>query len=156
MTLVSRYVKSKVPMIAQGTRSLVGRSVAFILTAGFISNLGAQSAPKSVTPDDVLTMMSAGLSDTIILTKIHQHNAPIDLSTEDMVRLKKAKVSDAVIRELMDPATVPSETVAPPTVLLQNPLLGNAGAASGATPVSGDLAGDPNDPSATHDSVSMY
>lgn len=114
-----------------------------------VGTLGAQSAAKQVTPDDVLTMMSVGLSDSIILAKIHQHNTPIDLSTDDLVRLKKAKVSDAVIRELIDPTTVP--TAAPP-VVTTGIVVGNGGAASGATPAAGDLAGDPNDPLVPHDS----
>jgi hypothetical protein len=111
----------------------------------------AQDSPKNVTADDVLTMMSVGLSDSIILAKIHQHNKPIDLSTDDLVKLKKAKVSDAVIQELIDPSIVPTSAAAG-TVVVQNPLLGNAGAPSGATPGAGDLAGDPNDPMAAHDS----
>jgi len=114
--------------------------------------ISAQDAAKPVTPEDVLTMMSVGLSDSIILAKIHQHNQPIDLSTDDLVRLKKAKVSDAVIRELIDPSTVPTVAAASSTVVVQNPMYGNGGAASGATPGSGDMAGDPNDPLAAHDS----
>lgn len=128
--------------------------IALFLCAGLANlNCGwAQDAAKPVTPDDVLTMMSAGLSDSIILTKIHQHNKPLDLSTDDLVRLKKAKVSDAVIRELMDPSAVPESVSSPTTVVVQSSLLGNSGVASGATPVAGDLAGDPNDPLAAHDS----
>jgi hypothetical protein len=112
----------------------------------------AQDAAKPVSPDDVLTMMSVGLSDSIILAKIHQHNKPVDLSTDDLVRLKKANVSDAVIRELIDPTTVPTVAATPSTVVVQTSLLGNSAAASGATPGAGDLPGDPNDPLASHDS----
>jgi len=129
-------------------------SIALVLCVGFssldASAVAQASAAKSVTPDDVLTMMSVGLSDSIILAKIHQHNKPIDLSTDDLVRLKKAKVSDAVIRELIDPSTVP--TAPQSTVVVQNSLLGNGAAASGATPGADDLAGDPNDPMSPHDS----
>ena len=129
--------------------------IALVFCVGFIPltcSAGAQDAAKPVTPDDVLTMMSAGLSDSIILTKIHQHNKPIDLGTDDLVRLKRAKVSDAVIRELMDPSLEPAVEAAQPTVVVQSPLVGNAGAPSGATPGAGDMAGDPNDPLAAHDS----
>jgi len=129
--------------------------IALVLGAGFtvpVCRAQGQEAAKPVTPDDVLTMMSAELSDSIILTKIHQHNKPLDLSTDDLVRLKKAKVSDPVIRELMDPSLEPAMDAAPPTVVVQSPLLGNAGAPSGATPGAGDIAGDPNDPLAPHDS----
>ena len=112
-------------------------------------NVNAHGAATLVTPDDVLTMMSVGLSDSIILAKIHQHNEPIDLSTEDLVRLKKAKVSDAVIQELIDPSIEP--TAAPAPRVVQGPLFGIA-SASGATPGAGDLVGDPNDPLTAHDS----
>ena len=129
------------------------RRILYVLVLVVFANMcGAQDAPKNVTADDVLAMMSAGLSDSIILAKIHQHNKPIDLSTDDLVRLKKAKVSDAVIQELIDPSIVPTSAAAPSTVVVQSPLLGNAGAASGATPAAGDIAGDPNDPMAAHDS----
>jgi hypothetical protein len=114
--------------------------------------LNAQEAGKLVTPDDVLTMMSAGLSDPIILSKIHQHNTPVDLSTEELVRLKKAKVSDAVIQELIDPTTAVAAPTAAPSVVVQNSLLGKTAAASGATPGVGDIAGNPNDPLTLHDS----
>jgi len=127
-------------------------SVAFVLCLTLAIVARAQDAAKPVTPEDVLTMMSVGLSDSIILVKIHQHNQSIDLSTDDLVRLKKAKVSDAVIRELIDPSTVPNFAATPSTVVVQSSLLGNAGAASGATPGAGDMAGDPNDPLVPHDS----
>ncbi|HEY4381508.1 MAG TPA: hypothetical protein VGN01_14245 [Acidobacteriaceae bacterium] len=127
--------------------------LAFALCFGLVCSTihtSAQDASKPVSPDDVLTMMSVGLSDSIILAKIHQHNKPIELSTDDLVRLKKAKVSDAVLQELIDPSIVP--LAAPATVVVQSPLIGNAGAPSGATPGAGDIAGDPNDPLAAHDS----
>ena len=100
-------------------------------------------------------MMTVGLSDSIILAKIHQHNKPIDLSTDDLVRLKSAKVSDVVIDELIDPNTVLAAT--PPDVVVKSQLLGGGGVASGATPGASELAGDPNDPLASHDSgVYLY
>jgi hypothetical protein len=117
-----------------------------------VATATAQNATKPVTPDDVLTMMSVGLSDSIILAKVHQHNKPIDLSTDDLVRLKKARVSDAVIRELIDPSTVPPVEAVPSSVVVQNPLLGSTTALSGATPGAGDMAGDPDDPLVSHDS----
>jgi hypothetical protein len=37
--------------------------------------------------DGVVTMLNGGLSDDIIITKIHQANTAFDLSPDDMVRL---------------------------------------------------------------------
>src|ERR1035441_6900219 len=99
LTCSSFAVAVRVRMIRRGTPMIRNKLIALALCAGLatlIFSINAQDAAKPVTPDDVLTMMSVGLSDSIILAKIHQHNKPIDLSTDDLVRLKKAKVSDAV------------------------------------------------------------
>ena len=75
---------------------------------------------------------------------------PVHALHVDVVRAPEEL--DAVIRELIDPSTVPTVAAASSTVVVQNPMYGNGGAASGATPGSGDMAGDPNDPLAAHDS----
>lgn len=97
-------------------------------------------------------MKQAGLSDDIVIARIHQHNKPIDLSTDDMIGLKKEKVSDAVIRALIDPQAQP----APATpIVVQNPALASMLNVnpSGATPGVGQTGvGDPNDPLTPHDS----
>jgi hypothetical protein len=107
---------------------------------------------NQVSVEDVLTMSQIGLSDDIVIARIHQHNKPIDLSTDDLVRLKQAKISDAVIRALIDPAATPAPAT---TIVVQTP--GIRGVEkdnpSGATPGAGQNAvGDPNDPLAPHDS----
>ena len=112
----------------------------------------AQKASPNVTPDDVLQMMSLGLSDSIILAKIHQHNKPQDLNTEDLVRLKKARVSDAVVRELLDPSIAPPLENPAPAIVVPGSLIGNSVSPSGATPAAGEIGGDANDPLAPHDS----
>ena len=117
---------------------------------------------KQLTVDDVLAMVSAGLSDNIIIAKLRKEDNSFDLSTEDLIRLKKAKVSDGVLRVMMDPKAVadpaPSAPAAP--AVTQVPMLagltGIPAAAltpSGATPTAGaNMSGDLNDPQAPHDS----
>ena len=114
----------------------------------------------SLSVDGVLSMVKAGLSDDVIIARLHKEDKAFDLSPEEMIRLKQGKVSDAVLKVMMDPkadANVPSKNAAsnPAMVVVQTP--GLAGLAtprpSGATPGAGqDAAGDPNDPMTPHDS----
>ncbi len=85
--------------------------------ASATSPSGAPPKP-GLTVDDVVKMLDAGLSEDIILTKIHASNQSFDLSTDDLVRLKKAKASDAVIKTMMDAKASPapaSQPTAQPT-----------------------------------------
>lgn len=86
--------------------------------AGTPSGSTASAAPGApakagLTVDGVVTMLNGGLSDDIIITKIHQANTAFDLSPDDMVRLKKAKASDAVIKAMME--ATPAATAAAAT-----------------------------------------
>jgi hypothetical protein len=83
--------------------------------AGTPSGSAASAAPGApakagLTVDGVVTMLNGGLSDDIIITKIHQANTAFDPSPDDMVRLKKAKASDAVIKAMME--ATPAATAA--------------------------------------------
>ena len=63
---------------------------------------GAAPTAAAFTVNDVVSLLDAGLSDDIILAKIHSSGATFNLSTDDLIRLKKAKASDAVIKAMMD------------------------------------------------------
>jgi len=83
-----------------------------------VSTAGQSAAPHaagSLTVDDVVSMLDAGLSDDIILMKIRSSGATFDLSTPDLIRLKKAKASDAVMKTMMEakPSAPPSAAGAP-------------------------------------------
>jgi len=73
---------------------------------------GAQSG---LTVAGVVSMLNAGISEDIILAKIHKSGQTFDLSADDMVALKKAKASDNLIKAMMDatPAPAPAATPAP-------------------------------------------
>ena len=120
---------------------------------------------EGLTTDGVARMVEAGLSDDVILARLHKENKAFDLSADDMIRLKKAKVSDAVLQAMIDPkaelkpaptavAPVPQPaTIQVPSI--QIPVIPAIATAnrSGATPAPGaSAAGDPNDPLAPHDS----
>jgi len=75
------------------------------------SPFGAGSNSSSgLTVDDVIALLNAGLSDDLIVAKIHKSNQSFDLSTDDMIRLEKAKASDAVIKAMMNSASAPVPT----------------------------------------------
>lgn len=109
------------------TEHLLAVAVAFSIAAvpGW-----AQVAHRSPTPSpaansakptemdnaDVLALVAAGLSDDIVIAKIH--TAPFtnfDTSVKGLESLKAAKVSNVVIRVMIDPqAATPVPTPAPP------------------------------------------
>lgn len=108
---------------------------------------GVQPANRQVTPNDVIKLSQAGLSDQLIIAKIRQHNRPLDLSADELVALKRSKVSDSVIAALMDPTGAPVPTNST-SITVSNPLVPTANP-SGATT---GISGDPNDPLVPHDS----
>jgi len=120
-----------------------------------------KAAPKQLTVDQVIAMVKAGLSDDVIITKLHKEDHPFDLESDDLIRLKQANVSDAVVKVMLDPkatpAAAPAAAPAPQQVIISPGLPGMVGVtgarASGATPAPGTNAnGDPNDPMMPHDS----
>ena len=124
----------------------------------------ATTKPQSLTVNGVIAMTEAGLSEEVILARLHKEQKAFDLSPDDMIRLKKAKVSDAVLKAMLDPksastppvsAPAPAAQPAPqPTVIAAPTVAGVVGAKpSGATPTAGtNASGDSNDPMAPHDS----
>jgi hypothetical protein len=76
-------------------------------TAGAAPGSGAAPA-STLTVDGVISLLDAGLSDDIIITKIQKSGQAFDLSTDDMIRLKKAKASDAVMKAMMNATPAPA------------------------------------------------
>jgi hypothetical protein len=128
----------------------VKRIVTAILIASAVL-LTAQT-PKVLTNQDVVDMVAAKLSDSVIVGQIHKSPCKFSTDVQDLIALKKAGVSDAVI-EAMQNAGAPGPAAAPG---IQTPFSRtiNAGATpSGATPnAGGNAPGDPNDPLQPHDS----
>lgn len=91
----------------------------------------ATEAKPGLTVDGVISMVEAGLSDDVIISRIRQEGKPFDLSADDMIRLKKAKVSDAVMKAMMNPnAGAPS---APSTPVAGTPPAAGAQSAAAST-----------------------
>jgi hypothetical protein len=100
---------------------------------------GGSAAPSSgLTVDGVISLLNAGLSDDLIITKIQKSGQSFDLSTDDMVRLKQAKASDAVIKAMMN-ATPASAAAPAPVAAAANPAAPSSG-----TPEPNAVAESPN------------
>ena len=122
------------------------------------------TASKTLTVDQVISMVKAGLSDDVIITKLRKENHAFDLDSDDLIKLKTAHVSDGVVKVMLDPtasaappqaapAAVPQQVIVAPGVPGGLVGIGGTARASGATPAPGTEAnGDPNDPMTPHDS----
>ena len=75
------------------------------------------AAKPALTVDGVISMLQAGISDDIIIEKVHKSGQTFDLSSDDMVRLKNAKASDGLMKAMLEsgPGTATSSTQTPAT-----------------------------------------
>src|SRR5260370_488485 len=63
-----------------------------------------QQAVKKMTNEDITAMVSLGLTDEVIIDKVHAAGATdFDTSITGLTALKQARVSDAVIRAMINP-----------------------------------------------------
>jgi len=75
----------------------------------------ADGGTKSgVTVAGVVEMLNAGISEDIILEKIHRSGQTFDLSTDDMLALKRAKASDTLIKAMMEAGSAPAAGASTP------------------------------------------
>lgn len=75
-----------------------------------------QQMSHRLTNQDIIDMVGLGLSDDVIITKIHNAPRPEDLafdtSVEGLKALKAGKVSDGVIKVMINPAPPPPTPIA--------------------------------------------
>ena len=85
-------------------RSMIFIRVLFFAAAltAFGGILGAQAQGKveTLTNDDVIAMLNAGLSPTVIVNKIRTSKANFDLSTNQLIRLKQAGLNDDILQAM--------------------------------------------------------
>src|ERR1051325_5179461 len=98
------------------------RFICVVLTLLFNNLLcSAQQLNKKMSNQDVTEMVSLGLSDDVIIDKIHGADATdFDTSISALKTLKAAKVSDNVIRVMINPhaylaTNTPAAVTANPT-----------------------------------------
>ena len=74
-----------------------------------------QQMSHRLTNQDIIDMVGLGLSDDVIIAKIHSAAKPEDLafdtSTQGLKALKAGKVSDAVLKVMINPAPSPAAAV---------------------------------------------
>jgi hypothetical protein len=86
-------------------------AVLCVMAASFC--VGQQLA-KKMSNQDVIEMVSLGLSDDVVIDKIHGGGeTDFDTSIGGLKALKAAKVSDAVIRAMINPHPAPAVSTAP-------------------------------------------
>lgn len=110
---------------------------AFCLSAS--QNIRAQE--ETMTNGEVVSLVKAGLNQSIIVNKIRASKTNFDLSTDGLIALKKAGVSDAVVTAMLE---------AKSGKVMNDP-------ASNGTNGSAANGGDPNNPLSPHSfGIYMY
>jgi len=77
------------------------RAVASAIALAFVLLAGAAPAQEVLSNESVISMVRAGLSETIILAKVKSSAAKFDVRTDSLVALKRAGVTDRVIEAMV-------------------------------------------------------
>jgi hypothetical protein len=111
----------------------------------------AQQLSHRLTNQDIIDMVALGLSDEVIITKIHSAARPEDLafdtSTAGLKALKAGKVSDEVIKVMINPAAA-APLPTPPSVAPAPAAVAPPPAAVAPNPGAASVASAPNLPPA--------
>jgi len=98
----------------------------------FAANTKTFAQEELMTNDEVISLVTAGLSKQIIINKIRTSKTSFDLSTDSLIKLKKTGVDDDIVNAMLEAKSGKSMT------------------GSGATSASVNN-GNPNDPMSPHD-----
>jgi hypothetical protein len=98
-----------------------------ILCVLLASSVWCQELSKRLTNQNIIEMVSSGLSDDVIIAKIRSvmeaDGLKFDTSVEGLKALKAANVSDAVIKVMINPAPPPAPVIAASTAVSIDPNL---------------------------------
>lgn len=106
--------------------------LAVFLMFSLITPSLAQTGDEVLTNDSVISLHKAGLSSTIIVSKIRTSKTNFNTSTDELIRLKQAQISDEIVAAMFEATKRTSEATSST----------GAGNASNL---------DPNDPHAAHE-----
>jgi hypothetical protein len=110
-------------------------SLSLLLTGGSIA-LSAQNgtggADEVLTNERVTTLVKAGLSPAIIVSKIRSSKTNFNTSTDELIRLKQAQIPDEIVAAMFDASR-------------------HASSVSSSVGAGDASKADPNDPSAAHE-----
>jgi len=110
-----------------GSRTLRLTLVLAALTLFIATSLTAQEV---LTNQSIISMKKAGLSDSIIISKIKSSQTKFDASTQGLIGLKNAGLSDQVIEAVVNAGSAAPATAAPAPAAPAAPAAAAAPAAS--------------------------
>lgn len=90
--------------------------VAFIIFVWAVASLSYAAETKPLTNQDVVSLVRAGLPESVVLEKIKASKTAFDTSAEALVALKSAGISDGIIRLMVNPQLAISEIQAKPVM----------------------------------------
>lgn len=73
-----------------------------VLLSCFVLSSSVKAQDETMTNQEVISLVKAGLSNSLIINKIHSSKNNFSLSADSMIDLKKAGVSDDVISAMLD------------------------------------------------------
>ena len=82
---------------------MAARRLSLILVAAVVLLGGGVHAQEILTNDAVITMVKAGLSESLVLAKIRATTTRFDLRAETLVGLKAAGVPERIIETMLIP-----------------------------------------------------
>ncbi len=94
------------------------------------ANIQTFAQDETLTNDEVISLVKAGLSNAVVINKIRTSKSNFDLSTDSLIKLKQSGVGDDVVAAMLEAKS--GRTVASSTATV------------------GGATGDPNDPTAPH------
>ncbi|HEV7242468.1 MAG TPA: hypothetical protein VGQ36_24780 [Thermoanaerobaculia bacterium] len=84
-------------------RRLLPAFIVFMFAAPSLMAATKSPAQKPLTNADIIALVEAGLSESIVIEKIKTSSTQFDTSTDALLKLKKAGVADGVIRLMVNP-----------------------------------------------------
>lgn len=72
-----------------------------LLVVGNFNTTAETQTQKTITNDDIVSLVNAGLSDEAIISAIQKSQSKFDLSPEALIWLKKAGVSNKIIESML-------------------------------------------------------
>ena len=85
------------------TIALLALLCAATLAGAAVAAQGAKATQQSLTTDQVIQMVEAGLGEDLIITRLRRDGKAFNLEVEEMLRLKKSGVSDNILKIMVDP-----------------------------------------------------
>ena len=74
-----------------------------VSTAPWAYSRQSSEAAKQMTAEDVISLVKAGVSESLIIAKLRSQGRPVDLSPQQMILLKREGIPDRLVAAMLDP-----------------------------------------------------